>query len=93
MRALAEYPLVSPLLTTVKKYERPLSAVSMVAGFIFDNYYFDRVDHPATQIVLAAYLALAIVSIVLIHYAAARAVSVRSVRSTCAERSEIVSHA
>ena len=68
MRALAEYPLVSPLLTTVKKYERPLSAVSMVAGFIFDNYYFDRVDHPATQIVLAAYLALAIVSIVLIHF-------------------------
>ena len=68
MRALAEYPLVSPLLSTVKKYERQLSALSMVAGFIFDNYYFDRVDHPATQIVLAAYLALAIVSIVLIHF-------------------------
>jgi hypothetical protein len=68
VRALAEYPLVTPLLTTVKKYERPLSAVSMVAGFIFDNYYFERVDHPATQIVLAAYLALAIASIVLIHF-------------------------
>ena len=63
MRALAEYPLVSPLFSTVKRYERPLSAASMVAGFVFDNFYFDRVDHPATQIVLAAYLALAVVSI------------------------------
>ena len=68
MRALAEYPLFSPLLSTIKRYERPLSAASMVAGFIFDNYYFERVDHPATQIVLAAYLALAIASIVLIHF-------------------------
>ena len=68
MRALAEYPLVSPLFLTVKRYERPLSAVSMVAGFVFDNFYFDRVDHPATQIVLAVYLVLAISSIVLIHF-------------------------
>jgi hypothetical protein len=68
LRALAEYPLVSPLFSTVKRYERPLSAVSMVAGFVFDNYYFDRVDHPATQIVLAVYLVLAIGSIVLIHF-------------------------
>ena len=64
--------LVSPLFSTVKKYERPLSAVSMVAGFIFDNFYFDRVDHPATQIVLAVYLALAVVSIVLIHFVEVR---------------------
>lgn len=56
------------MFSTVKKYERPLSAVSMVAGFIFDNFYFDRVDHPATQIVLAVYLALAVVSIVLVHF-------------------------
>ena len=68
MRALAEYPLVSPFLMTVKRYERPLSAASMVAGFIFDNYYFDRVDHPATQVVLAVYLVLAIASIALIHF-------------------------
>jgi hypothetical protein len=68
LRALAEYPLVSPLLTTIKRYERPLSAISMVAGFIFDNYFFERVDHPATQIVLAAYLVVAILSIVLIHF-------------------------
>jgi len=68
LRALVEYPLVSPLLLTVKRYERPLSAISMVAGFVFDNFYFDRVDHPATQIVLAVYLALAVVSIVLVHF-------------------------
>jgi hypothetical protein len=68
LRALAEYPLVSPLLTTIKRYERPLSAVAMVAGFIFDNYFFERVDHPATQIVLAVYLLLAVTSIVIIHF-------------------------
>src|SRR5215212_4913906 len=68
LRALAESPFVLPLVSTIKRYERPLSAVSMVTGFIFDNYYFDRVDHPATQLVLAGYLLLAIVAIVLIHF-------------------------
>ena len=68
LRALAEYPLVSPLFTTVKRYERQLSAVAMVAGFIFDNYLFERVDHPVTQVVLIAYLVVAILSIVLVHF-------------------------
>ncbi len=68
MRALAEYRLVSPLFSTIKRYERQLSAVSMVGGFVFDNYYFERVDHPATQIVLFAYLFIAIGSIVLVHF-------------------------
>jgi len=68
LRALAENRLVSPLFSTIKRYERQLSAVSMVGGFVFDNYYFDRVDHPATQIVLFAYLLIAIVSIVLVHF-------------------------
>jgi hypothetical protein len=39
----------------------------MAAGFAFDNYYFERVDHPATQIVLFGYLAFAIGSILLVH--------------------------
>jgi hypothetical protein len=68
LRALAEYPLVSPLLSTIKRYERQLSAVAMVAGFIFDNYLFERVDHPVTQVVLIVYLVVAILSIVLVHF-------------------------
>lgn len=44
----------------------------MIAGFAFDNYYFGRVDHPATQIVLFAYLLSAIVSLVLLHFVESR---------------------
>jgi len=72
LRALAEFPLVSPLFSTIKRYERVLSAGSMVAGFAFDNYFFERVDHPATQITLAGYLVVAIGSILLIHFIESR---------------------
>jgi hypothetical protein len=68
LRALAENPLVSPLLSTIRRFERPLSAISMVGGFAFDNYYFERVDHPATQIVIFVYLLFAIGSILLLHF-------------------------
>src|SRR5262245_46069988 len=68
LSALAGYPLVSPLFTTIRRYERALSAGSMVAGFIFDNYFFERVDHPATQITLIGYLVVAVGSIVLTHF-------------------------
>src|SRR5579863_2924746 len=57
----------SKLIAALKKYERQISAVSMVAGFAFDNYFFGRVDHPATQFVLFGYIWLAIGSIVLMH--------------------------
>jgi len=64
--------LLSLPLTTIKRYERPLSAVSMISGFAFDNYYFGRVDHPATQIVLFVYVVIAIVSILFLHYVESR---------------------
>jgi hypothetical protein len=60
-------------LATIRKFERPLSALSMIAGFAFDNYYFGRVDHPATQIVLFTYLLCAIGSILLLHLIESRA--------------------
>ncbi len=59
---------LAPPLTAVKRYERSLSAASMVGGFAFDNYYFGRIDHPATQIALALYLAGAIVALLALHY-------------------------
>ena len=57
----------SRIIAALKKYERQISAVSMVAGFAFDNYFFGRVDHPATQFVLFGYIWLAIASIVVMH--------------------------
>jgi hypothetical protein len=56
------------LLATLKAYERHLSAAAMVGGFALDNLAFGRIDHPATQIVLASYLVIAAGSIVLLHY-------------------------
>jgi hypothetical protein len=72
LRALAENRLVSRLLSAIKQHERRLSAAAMAAGFAFDNYYFERVDHPATQIVLLVYLACAAGSILLIHLVESR---------------------
>jgi len=66
------HPLVALPLSAIKRYERHLSAVSMVAGFAFDNYYLDRVDHPLAQFALFAYVLGAIVSIVLVHFVESR---------------------
>ena len=59
---------MSKIFATLKKYERHISAVSLIAGFAFDNYFFGRVDHPRTQLVLFAYICLAIGSIVFMHF-------------------------
>ena len=61
------------LFSTIKRYERHISALSMITGFAFDNYYFGRVDHPATQIVLIAYLLSAIGAIIVLHFIESRA--------------------
>lgn len=61
------------LIPTLKAHERHLSAVAMVIGFVVDNFAFGRVDHPATQIVLASYLLTAAISIILLHYFEERA--------------------
>lgn len=49
-------------------HERPLSALSMIAGFGFDNYSYRRIDLPNTQALFVAYLALAASSIALLHF-------------------------
>jgi hypothetical protein len=63
----------SGVVAALKKYERHISAVSMIAGFAFDNYFFGRIDHPATQFVLFAYIWGAIGAIVLVHFMETRA--------------------
>lgn len=63
----------SRVFAALKKYERHISAIAMVAGFASDNYLFGRIDHPATQFVLFAYIWVAIACIVVVHVIETRA--------------------
>ncbi len=52
----------------MKTYERHLSAFAMVAGFIADNFFFERIDLWQTQAVFATYTAMCFVAIPLLHW-------------------------
>jgi hypothetical protein len=56
----------------IQKYERHLSALAMVAGFVCDNMFFTRIDIERTQILLAIYAVACFVSIPLLHFIEAR---------------------
>ncbi len=56
-----------PWLAWIPRYERQLSAAGMLAGFITDNFMFRRVDLPNTQLIFIVYLAVAAVSILILH--------------------------
>ncbi len=57
----------------VTRHERALSGASMVGGYGFDNYNFRRIDLPNTQLLFLAYLAMAMVAILISHAMIARA--------------------
>ncbi|MHB1163206.1 MAG: DUF2914 domain-containing protein [Minisyncoccota bacterium] len=57
----------------MQTYERHLSALAMVAGFVADNLLFKRVDLLQTQLVFAAYTAICFVTIPLLHWFEVRA--------------------
>ncbi len=52
----------------IQRYERHLSAGAMLAGFVFDNLFFSRIDAAETHIVFIAYLAIAAGAILGWHY-------------------------
>ena len=56
----------------IKTHERHLSALAMVAGFIFDNLFFERVDLWQTQAVFALYTAICFITIPLLHWTETR---------------------
>lgn len=60
------------LFTWIQKYERHLSALAMLAGFVADNLLFGRVDLLQTQAVFAAYAAVCFVCIPLLHWLESR---------------------
>lgn len=61
------------LFAWINKYERHLSALAMVAGFIVDNVAFRRVDELRTQLVFVAYIVTCVISIAWLHYIESRA--------------------
>ncbi|OGG64387.1 hypothetical protein A3C94_00765 [Candidatus Kaiserbacteria bacterium RIFCSPHIGHO2_02_FULL_55_17] len=61
------------LLDFVQRYERHLSALAMVAGFIADGFFFERVDLWQTQVVFITYTVICFVFIPLVHWFESRA--------------------
>jgi hypothetical protein len=61
-------PPIELWLHTLKAYERHITAAGMAGGFTFDFFMWGRVDHAVTQTLLIVYLALAALSIVVLHW-------------------------
>ncbi|MHB8710018.1 MAG: DUF2914 domain-containing protein [Minisyncoccota bacterium] len=61
------------LFARMSKYERHLSALAMIAGFVADNFLFRRVDLLQTQMVFASYAAVCFLTIPLLHWIEERA--------------------
>ncbi len=65
------------LFTWMTANERRLSAAAMVAGFIADNLFFDRVDLLGTHLVFLSYIAICVFAIGLLHYLESRQIRPR----------------
>jgi hypothetical protein len=61
-------PPIQQWMSTLKTYERHISAIAMAGGFAFDFFSYGRVDHPVTQTLLIVYLGVAAFSIALLHW-------------------------
>ena len=62
----------------IQKYEKHLSALAMIAGFVCDNLFFTRIDIERTQILLAIYAVACFIAIPLLHFIEARVARGRS---------------
>jgi hypothetical protein len=61
-------PPIQAWMSTLKAYERHISAAAMLGGFAFDFFAYGRVDHAVTQTLLIVYLGVAAASIALLHW-------------------------
>lgn len=50
-----------------QRYERHLSAIFLVVGYLFDSFTFGRIDHATTHVVFLAYLIMAGTAIAIAH--------------------------
>ncbi len=60
------------ILLWIQKYERHLSALAMIAGFVADNLFFIRVDLIQTQVLFASYAVACFIAIPLLHWVETR---------------------
>ncbi|MCX6786788.1 MAG: DUF2914 domain-containing protein [Candidatus Kaiserbacteria bacterium] len=60
------------LFSWIQKYERHLSALAMIAGFVCDNLLFERVDLWQTQLWLASFSLACFITIPWLHFIEAR---------------------
>ncbi|HEY5346879.1 MAG TPA: DUF2914 domain-containing protein [Rhizomicrobium sp.] len=58
---------IQSAISLAHRYERHISAVSLVGGFAFDNYAFGRIDRPSTHMVFIGYLLVAAITIAVLH--------------------------
>lgn len=65
--------MLQKVFSLVRTYERHLSALAMAAGFIADNFFFERIDLLQTQAVFAAYAIICFIAIPLLHWFELRA--------------------
>jgi len=56
----------------IQKYERHLSALAMIAGFVCDNLLFERVDLWQTQLWLASFSLVCFITIPWLHFIESR---------------------
>jgi hypothetical protein len=56
----------------LKAYERHISALAMIGGFVFDSFSYGRVDHAVTQTLLLVYIAVAAGTIIWLHFLESR---------------------
>mgnify|MGYP001573909662 CR=1 FL=1 len=61
------------LFAWIKKYERHLSALAMLAGFVVDSLFFERIDLWQTHLVFAVYTLACFIAIPLLHWIESRA--------------------
>ncbi len=60
--------MVQKIFLWAKRYERHLSAFAMIAGFVADNLFFERIDLWQTQALFAGYATACFISIPLLHW-------------------------
>ena len=60
------------ILLWIQKYEKHLSALAMIAGFVADNLFFIRVDLIQTQVLFASYAVACFIAIPLLHWVETR---------------------
>lgn len=66
--------MLQKIFAWIQRYEKHLSALAMVAGFIADNLLFWRIDLLQTQLVFAGYATACFIAIPLLHWIESRAI-------------------